>query len=236
MVWEMVTVMVPEETGASLAEGSSFDSWASSWCSTEEEVDFTLEDSGADEASVGAKVRTVDEDETRETLEEAAAEEELEVVVDEVSLVGELVDDELEADDELEVAVVVVDVLEVLELEVLVLVEVLEVVVEVDVFEVVTTFSPVPRYPLSWSMKETPSELVLLTPEEASHNMKPPKLLSLTMESETYFLTVVKSAYPLPAELVAPGKPTYNLISLFGEEFSAKSFQVSQLKLAPRLQ
>ena len=60
---------------------------------------------------------------------------------------------------------------------------------------------------------------MLLTPEEASHNMKPPKLGSFKTEDVTYCFTVLKSTNPLPAELEAPGNPTYNLISLFGEVF-----------------
>lgn len=85
-------------------------------------------------------------------------------------------------------------------------------------------------------MYDTPALLVLLVPEDASHNMKPPKLLLERMELPTYFSTVARSEYPEEAELEAPGKPTNNLIFRLGEVFSAKLSQVSQLNSEPRLQ
>lgn len=88
----------------------------------------------------------------------------------------------------------------------------------------------------NWSMYEVPSESVLLAPLLASHNMNPPKFSLFIISSVTYSSTLSMSAYPLPAELSAPGNPTYNLMSLFGARFSAKSCQVSQLKLRPKLQ
>lgn len=171
-------------------------------------VDKVLEDEVVDIVDVveGEEVLEVDnDDELGDEVEdvdnvlvdgvEVELVEELVELVDEeveveVEVVDELVEEVLDVDVEVELVVELVELVE-LEVELEVELDFNDVVEVVVVVEETTTSS---RYPSSWSINDTPFELVLLTPDEASHNINPPKLTSFKIEEVTYCFTVLKSA------------------------------------------